>query len=233
MAIGSQLSDRVVEVQTAGRVGRVFYLHWPCSRPGVGQMNSGLAPTYLGVRREGVDRSTNFPSRYVRFGLFQMDLQRQQLFKNGSRVKLQGKVCEALLALLEKPGEVVSREALRTRLWPSETHVNYDANVNTTVNKLRHVLGDSPEEPAFVETIPRRGYSFVARVEYVANPVEAISPREAGVEPASGFRSIAPPAGLLERMGGAKTWFTIAVVVLVIAGILFGAAAALFSHRPY
>lgn len=171
--------------------------------------------------------------RYIHLGPFQIDQQRQEVSRNGSRVKLQGKVYQVLMALLEKPGEVVTREELRQRLWPAETHVNYDANVNTTVNKLRHVLGDSPEEPAFVETIPRRGYSFVARVEYVANPVEAISPREAGVEPASGFRSIAPPAGLLERMGGAKTWFTIAVVVLVIAGILFGAAAALFSHRPY
>jgi DNA-binding winged helix-turn-helix (wHTH) protein len=69
------------------------------------------------------------------------------------------------LALVERPGEIVTREALRARLWPDNTFVNYDANVNTTVNKLRLTLGDSPEKPMYVETIPRQGYCFLGNVE--------------------------------------------------------------------
>ena len=80
---------------------------------------------------------------------------------------MQGKVCDALLILIKRAGEVVTRETLRERLWPTDTQINYDANVNTTVNKLRQVLGDSPDRPIFVETIPRKGYTFIANVEYV------------------------------------------------------------------
>ena len=108
--------------------------------------------------------------RYVRFGSFHLDLQQQELFKDGARVKVQGKVCGALLILVEHPGELVTRESLRARLWPADTQINYDANVNTTVNKLRQVLGDTPERPAFVETIPRKGYTFIANVESVEKP---------------------------------------------------------------
>src|SRR6266849_575638 len=111
------------------------------------------------------------PARYVCFGAFHLDLKKEELFKDGARVKLHGKVYQTLLALLQKPGEIVTREELRMQLWPSDTHVNYDANVNTTVNKLRQVLGDSPDQPAFVETVPRQGYRFVAKVQYVDRPV--------------------------------------------------------------
>src|SRR6267143_119538 len=71
-----------------------------------------------------------------------------------------------LLTLLEKPGEVVTREELRFRLWPADTHVNYDANVNTTVNKLRQALGDSSEKPLYIETIPRKGYCLIVQPEF-------------------------------------------------------------------
>src|SRR5712691_11570871 len=111
------------------------------------------------------------PSRYIRFCAFHLDLKKGELLKDGSRVKLQGKVYQALVALLQKPGEIVTRKELCTQLWPSDTHVNYDANVNTTVNKLRQVLGDSPEQPVFVDTIPRKGYSFVAKVDYLDRPL--------------------------------------------------------------
>src|SRR6267143_5120383 len=97
-------------------------------------------------------------SRYIRFGPFQVDQHRQEVSKNGARLKLQGKVYQVLLALIEKQGEVVTREELRLRLWPADTHVNYDANVNTTLNKLRQALGDSSERPLYIETIPRKGY---------------------------------------------------------------------------
>src|SRR5947207_8158990 len=132
--------------------------------------------------------------RYVSFGPFRIDQQRQEVSRNGSRLKLQGKVYQILLTLLEKPGEVVTREELRMRLWPADTHVNYDANVNTTVNKLRIALGDSSDKPLYVETIPRKGYSLLVQPEIsnrVGNPhvPQNGAPREEGetLSPRPGF----------------------------------------------
>src|SRR4029077_2694881 len=118
----------------------------------------------LGARRQQLNE-TKAAERYLCFGQFQVDLQREELFKEGSRVRIGSKVFQVLLALVERPGETVTREALRARLWPGDTFVNYDANVNATVNKLRLVLGDSPEKPMYVETIPRQGYCFLGTVE--------------------------------------------------------------------
>src|ERR1700716_156434 len=103
--------------------------------------------------------------RYVNFGPFRIDQQRQEVTRSGSRLKLQGKVYQILLILLAKPGEGVTREELRARLGPADTHVNYDANVNTTVNKLRQALGDSSDKPLYIETIPRKGYCLLVQPE--------------------------------------------------------------------
>ncbi len=167
--------------------------------------------------------------RYVRFGSFHLDIQQQELFKDGSRVRVQGKVCEALLILVENPGEVVTRETLRARLWPTNTQINYDANVNTTVNKLRQVLGDSPDRPAFVETIPRKGYTFIANVESVEKLAFAD-----GNSHGSGPNGSEPKVfqvGQLFAGTGVSGWFTAGVVALLIAGMLFGAAVMLYAHR--
>jgi DNA-binding winged helix-turn-helix (wHTH) protein len=108
--------------------------------------------------------------RYARFGAFQADLERRELYRDGQRVKVQAKVFQGLLLLLNRAGEVVTREEVRRQLWPDTFLSNLDANVNTTMNKLRLVLGDSPENPVYIETIPRRGYSFIASVEYLSVP---------------------------------------------------------------
>src|SRR5215813_6661798 len=118
----------------------------------------------LGAPRQQVSE-TRVAERFLRFGRFQIDLQREELLREGSRVHVPSKVFQVLLALVERPGEIVTREALRARLWPGGTFVDYDANVNTTVNKLRLTLGDSPEKPLYVETIPRQGYCFLGNVE--------------------------------------------------------------------
>src|SRR5215470_8728315 len=118
----------------------------------------------LGAPRQQLGE-TKAAERYLRFGQFQVDLQREELLKEGSRVHIPFKVFQVLLALVERPGEIVTREALRARLWPGGVFVNYDANVNTIVNKLRLALGDSPEKPMYVETIPRKGYCFLGNVE--------------------------------------------------------------------
>lgn len=171
---------------------------------------------------------------YLRFANFHVDLKREELFKDGRRMRLPGKVYQALVALLEQPGEVVSRDVLRQRLWPEGTHVNYDANVNTTVNKLRQALGDTPEEPKFVETVPRQGYSFVASVELVAS-----APDRNRQHPASENATKEEPeadqgwllAGRLAELTPA--WVKASAVGLLVAGMLVGAALVLYARHGF
>lgn len=179
----------------------------------------------------GFASAPGFPARCVRFGTFQLDLHRQELRKDGTQVKVQGKVYQALVALLENPGEIVTRERLRTRMWPRDTGLNYDANVNTTVNKLRGLLGDTGEQVKFIETIPRKGYSFVAKVAYAAEPeVVTASEEKFTVEPgvAGTRRSRFTKVFHLDH---ARIWFTAGVLALLLAAMLFGAAITLYSHH--
>lgn len=201
-------------------------------------MITPLVPTRSPEQNQVLNSPTLAPERYVCFGAFHLDLKKEELFKDGTRVKLQGKVYQALLALLQKPGEIVTREELRMQLWPADTHVNYDANVNTTVNKLRQVLGDSPDQPAFVDTIPRKGYSFVGQVRYVDQPVAQLSPKVAQLSPkvaelspVAADQQHAESRASFFRTAILSKWFTAAVVVLVIASMLFGAALVLYAHR--
>ena len=127
-------------------------------------------------------------SRVYRFGLFEADANNGQLLRKGTRVKLQDQPFRLLVVLLGNAGEVVSREQLRQQLWPSDTYVEFDGSLNNTLKKLRSALGDSPENPTFVETIPKRGYRFIAPVMV----------EEAQVEPAV-------PAAVLVDQSPAKT----------------------------
>jgi len=194
-------------------------------------MSTQPVPAHSPEQHQSSKNATIAHSRYVCFGAFHLDLRKEELFKDGTRVKLQGKVYQALLALLQKPGEIVSREELRTQLWPSDTHVNYDANVNTTVNKLRQVLGDSPDRPAFVDTIPRQGYSFVAKVNYVDRPVVPPSPPPAELSRVTAVQERAEGKASFFRTVIPSRWLTAGVVTLVIASMLFGAALVLYAHR--
>ena len=115
-------------------------------------------------------------ARMVRFGTFEADLYTRELRKSGLRIKLHGQPFEVLALLLERPGAVVAREELRQKLWMSNTFVDFDHGVNTAINRLREALGDSAENPRFVETIPRRGYRFIA-------PVQTLNSR--GLSPSS------------------------------------------------
>jgi DNA-binding winged helix-turn-helix (wHTH) protein len=196
-------------------------------------MNTGLAvkqDSRAGAAHNSVLDRTDTQARCLGFGAFQLDLQQQQLFKDGLQVKVQGKVYQALVTLVETPGELVTREALRTRLWPRDTHLNYDANVNTTVNKLRQVLGDTNEESKYIETIPRKGYSFVAKIEYVAAPETRFASTQGNGERRNSIWSFAWASRFL-RSDAANIWFTASVIALVMAAILFGAAITLYSHR--
>ncbi len=103
--------------------------------------------------------------RIVRFGTFEADIGTGELRKGGVRIKLHGQPFDVLALLLERPGEAVSREELRQRLWSTDTFVDFDAGVNTAINRLREALGDSAENPRFIETVPRRGYRFIAPIK--------------------------------------------------------------------
>jgi DNA-binding winged helix-turn-helix (wHTH) protein len=194
-------------------------------------MSTQPVPMHSPEQREASNSAAISSARYVCFGAFHLDLKKEELFKDGARVKLHGKVYLALLALLQKPGQIVTREELRRQLWSLDTHVNYDANVNTTVNKLRLILGDSPEQPVFVETIPRRGYSFAAKVEYVDRPPVLQSLRTAELASVTAVAERVEGKASFFRTALRSGWFTAGVVTLVIASMLFGAALALYAHR--
>jgi DNA-binding winged helix-turn-helix (wHTH) protein len=110
--------------------------------------------------------ATSSPSQLgaIRFGVFEVDLRAGELRKQGVKIKLQDQPFQLLQILLERPGEVVTREELRQRIWPSDTFVDFDGGVNNAVKRLREALGDKAETPRFIETLPRRGYRFIGTV---------------------------------------------------------------------
>ena len=122
--------------------------------------------------------------RRLRFGAFEADLQAGELRKSGIKIRLQDQPFRVLALLLSRSGEVVSREELRSEIWPDDTFVDFDHSLNTAINKIREALGDSASHPRFVETMPRRGYRFVFPLERPAGKDGA----EAGVGP--------PPPGV-------------------------------------
>lgn len=160
-----------------------------------------------------------FPSRFLRFGEFQLDLQREELWKNGERVRLQGKVYQTLLILLHHAGNVVTREEVRKYLWPGNPQVNLDANVNTSMNKLRQALGDSPEKPAYIETIPRKGYCFLLKVDFA----DALQP--AAVKPGASDDALSATA----PDESPNEWVNLSlpiglrIATLLLAGMIVGA----------
>jgi DNA-binding winged helix-turn-helix (wHTH) protein len=169
---------------------------------------------------------------YIHFGSFHLDVERRELFRDGLRIRVQSKIIEALLILLEHPGQIITREILRARLWPGDTQINYDANVNTTVNKLRHVLGDSHDRPVYVETIPRRGYTFIADVQFVEEPTFA-SREQSALATGSTEDTVFPTTkGFFSTFKGSR-WFTAGAISLFVGAVLFGAAVVLFVHRGY
>src|ERR1700687_5226419 len=119
----------------------------------------------------------------VQFGLFEVDLQARELRKAGVKIKLNDQPFQVLTVLLERPGEVVTREELQTRLWPADTFVDFDLSLNSAVKKLRQALGDESDNPRFVETLYRRGYRFIAPVSAAGRELPAAG--ESGAPAAS------------------------------------------------
>ena len=136
----------------------------------------------------------------IRFGAFELDRQSGELYKRGTKLKLQGQPIAVLTLLLERPGELVTREEIRKHLWPEDTFVDFEHSLNTHIKKLRQVFDDDAETPRYIETLPRRGYRFIAQVEAVANggaakeTAENVSGRVAadsqGLKPGDRFDSL-------------------------------------------
>jgi len=112
--------------------------------------------------------SANSPSSIVRFGTFEVNLQTGELRHRGQRVKLQEQPLQVLAALLERPGEIITREELRGKLWSADTFVDFDHSLNAAIKRLRDALGESADAPVFIETLARRGYRFIGNVEIPA-----------------------------------------------------------------
>ena len=110
----------------------------------------------------------------VRFKSFEFDLGTRELRRNGLKLKLQGQPVEVLAMLLLRPGQVVTREEIQRRLWPKDTFVDFEHSLNSTIRRLRDALGDSAGNPRFIETVPRLGYRFIARIETAAESEGAI-----------------------------------------------------------
>src|SRR5215211_6224876 len=158
------------------------------------------------------------PASLVRFGAFQLDLQTGELQKGETRINLPDQPFRVLEALLERPGELVTREELRQRLWPAETFVDFEHGLNTAVRRVRDALGDSADVPRFVETLPRRGYRFIAPVIQPPATEEASSHPE---EPTKSEALPKPAVMLVRRLTRARVLGVIAMVVLVAAAVLW------------
>ncbi len=167
--------------------------------------------------------------RYIRFGPFQVDQQREEVTKGGSRLRLRGNRgqtadCFGRRSEFMRQGEVVTREEIRAHLWPADVHVKHDANVNTHVNRLRQALGDPSE--LYVETIPGKGYCLVLRPEFADVPFPpAVMPDGSPNGYAHGSKSSSAPR---------KNWITFGVVALILAGMLLGVLVTLLwiAHFP-
>ena len=173
----------------------------------------------------------------IRFGAFRADLRTGRLRKHGIRIKLGMQPFQILAALLERPGELVTREELRSRLWPENTFVEFDDSLNSAVKRLRDALGDSSRHPRYIKTAPGRGYQFIAPVEVVKSvpgPVPHEPEPAESVEPVAAVRvSIgrlsAIAAGVVIALGVA-TWLSVVDITPPIPGVEAGPVR--FQARP-
>lgn len=171
-------------------------------------------------------KATSKRSSDVRFGQFELYLSEQRLFKKGLAVRIENQPFQILTALVDHPGEMVSREDLCAILWPDGTYVDFDEGLNTAIKKLRYALGDSAESPVFIETVPRRGYRFIAPVQTDDDSNEQLHP----VSPSNGDdpdpvefhnHSPEPAPGDSRSRWTSAWWFGLGVILLGICGLLY------------
>jgi len=165
----------------------------------------------------------------ARFGLFEVDFRAGELLKNGRRIRLQDQPLKVLAMLLEHPGNVITRDEFRQKLWPNDTFVDFDHGLNNAINRLRDALNDSAEAPRFIETLPRRGYRFISQVESEAIPDSLVVPEKSlgpsGNEqagPLTAIRALPP--------WWRRRWIAFGAAALVLS-LLFGFAVNVWKGR--
>jgi eukaryotic-like serine/threonine-protein kinase len=169
--------------------------------------------------------TVNSATPKIHFGAYEVDLRSGELYKHGIRIKLQDLPFKILALLLERPGDVVTREELRQKLWPADTFVDFDTSLNSAIKKLRDVLCDSAEEPRYIETLPRRGYRFIAEVQK-DDPVAAAAP----VSVETGAATV--PAARPKSERAQRRRFLVAAGVAAVLVVAALAAWRVFFTRP-
>ena len=168
----------------------------------------------------------------IRTGLFEIELASGELFREGRKIPLQEQPFRVLSLLLEHPGALVTRETLQADLWPSDTYVGFDEGLNVAIRKLRVAFGDSAENPRFIETVPRRGYRFIAPVLAPASAPEQLdirmaSQHEAGVAAAK----VSPEqSARIQWLRWAASTVVVAIVLAAIAYVVRVRRPAITSH---
>jgi TolB-like protein/DNA-binding winged helix-turn-helix (wHTH) protein/Tfp pilus assembly protein PilF len=152
-------------------------------------------------------------SEHFRFSVFEVDLRAGELRKHGLRIRLQNQPFQVLETLVRHPGEIVTRDDLRTALWPADTFVDFDHGLNKAINKIREALGDSAESPRFVETVARRGYRFIAEVADLDREDSRQAPKPEQAESAA--KSATP-----KRMAWSRVWKAFGFVLLAASVVL-------------
>jgi DNA-binding winged helix-turn-helix (wHTH) protein len=180
------------------------------------EMPSNLSPAVNGLMEPSGNAESGQTQRYIRFGPFRIDQQRQRVCRNGTRLRLEGRVYQVLLALLARAGQIVTREELKQAVWPRSTYLNFYANVNTAVSKLRRILGDSADRPVYIETIPRKGYSFLFEPEFSTEPFPVV------LQNAVAQEGTVPAADSENTAKHSNRWVTFRVITLIAAGVLIG-----------
>jgi eukaryotic-like serine/threonine-protein kinase len=203
-------------------------------------VESGKIENFKESELEPMQTSSSPLFHVIRFGVFEVDLRSGELRKSGARIHMQEQPFQILVMLLERPAEVVTREELRTKLWPGDTFVDFEHGVNSAVARLREALGDSADSPRYVETLPRRGYRFIAAVEGAARTqvnaetAGANRTRRIGRESLPSAEAAVSQLAVSaeQRLGGSapRLWVILACVVMGFLGV--GSFFYLHSRHP-
>src|ERR1700720_1735945 len=159
----------------------------------------------------------------VRFGTYEISLHSGELRKAGVRIRVQQQPLKLLEMLLERPGEVVTREELRSRVWPNENFGDFDQAVNVAIAKLRGALGDSADNPRYIETLPRRGYRFIAGVAVVNRPTNKLEFVHEGASSGTEDRApleVAGKAAQPKHLPWQHVWKTLGLALVLVLLIL-------------
>ncbi len=167
-------------------------------------------------------REPDLATRVIRFGVFELDLRSAELRKQGIRIRLPGQSFQVLEALLLRPGELVTREELKQKLWPSDSFGDFEHGLNAAVNRVREALGDSSDNPCFVETMPRRGYRFIFPIQQEEPDTAVKAPplqNEHTVPAAHPVAAASPAIGGRALRSARHRWIEVALATIAVLAI--------------